>query len=109
MIEIGSWIGHGTCTLAAALKGSGARVFAVDAFACWSDTPGENAHYTRLLDRISPGRAQREIFDSHLAHFGFQQRVQAWWAIRARRRRMFRSPPGSADLISSTAVTISTP
>jgi len=99
VIEIGSWIGHGTSTLAAALKGPNARVFAVDAFACWSDTPGENAHYTQLLNRISPGRSQREIFDSHLAHLGLQKRVQTVVGDSRQAAPHVPLSPGSADLI----------
>ena len=76
VIEIGSWIGHGTCTLATALRGDAARCVAVDAFACWSDTPGEQAYYERLLSEFAKGKTQREIFDAHVAHFSLNTRVQ---------------------------------
>ena len=99
VMEIGSWIGHGTCTLASALKGSGARCFAVDAFACWSDTPGENAYYQRLLAKIAPNRSQREIFASHLAHFGFQNRVQAVVGDTRKAASLVPLAPASVDLI----------
>ena len=99
VIEIGSWIGHGTCTLAAALQGPGARCLAVDAFACWSDTPGENAYYRCLLDQISPGRSQREIFDGHVARLGFRDRVEAVTGDSRQAAPLVPLAAGAADLI----------
>ncbi len=99
VIEIGSWLGQGTCTLAAPLRGNAARCYAVDAFACWSDTPGENAHYRRLLDQVSPGRSQLQIFEAHVARFGLEKRIQVVQGDSRQAAGRLPLKPASADLV----------
>jgi predicted O-methyltransferase YrrM len=76
-IEIGSWIGHSTCILGAALPGEGARLCAIDGFTGMTTTPGEVAYYKKFLRRVSPTASQRELFDAHIARFGLEKRVTA--------------------------------
>jgi predicted O-methyltransferase YrrM len=99
VIEIGSWMGHGTCTLASPLKGDGARCFAVDTFAGGSTIdPTEKANFKTRLAQAAGG-SQREMFDAHIARFGLTQRVQA--VVGDSREAVTRVPlaAGTADLI----------
>jgi predicted O-methyltransferase YrrM len=99
IIEIGSWLGQGTCTLASALQGPEARCFAVDTFAGGSSVDAaEKANFAAHL-RWAQGRTQREIFDAHVQRFGLQDRIQP--VVGDSRAAVSRVPlaAGAADLI----------
>jgi predicted O-methyltransferase YrrM len=76
-VEIGSWIGHSTCIIGVALKGSGARCYAVDPFTGVSTLPLEISYYRKFLTKVSPTLSQREIFDLNLARFHLQDKIVA--------------------------------
>ena len=99
VIEIGSWIGHSTCLIAAALRGPGARCCAIDAFTGTTTIAQEVSYYRNFLAKVNPTLSQRELFDLHMARFNLQERVVAIPADSARAAALL--PPGlpAADLL----------
>jgi predicted O-methyltransferase YrrM len=77
VIEIGSWIGHSTCIIGVALRGSKARCYAIDAFTGLTTLPSEVGYYKNFLAKVSETQSQRELFDAHVARFHLQDKIVA--------------------------------
>ena len=75
-IEIGSWIGHGTCIMGLGLRGKQARLYAVDRFDTEPATGGD-LFCQKTLKKITARLSQREVFDQNIRHFGLQDIVEA--------------------------------
>ncbi len=77
VLEIGSWIGHSTCIIGAAVRGDDARIYAIDAFTGTTTIDHEVSYYRNFLTKVSPTLSQRELFDRHIARFDLQDKVVA--------------------------------
>jgi predicted O-methyltransferase YrrM len=77
VIEIGSWIGLGTCILGIGLRGKRAKLYAVDCFDMKNGPVNNDTVYQPILKKISPHLSQREMFDLNLRHFGLEDTVEA--------------------------------
>jgi predicted O-methyltransferase YrrM len=75
IVEVGSWIGHGTCLLASGGRGPSARVFAVDTFDNTTKNSWEKAGLADFLRKVDRDLTQREQFDRNLRRFEVQDRV----------------------------------
>ena len=75
VIEVGSWMGASTCFIAGGLKGSGAKLFAVDNFqgisTCGEDAAWYNRHFRNL-----GLKSTLEIFRENLSRLGFAGRCE---------------------------------
>jgi predicted O-methyltransferase YrrM len=99
IVEIGSWIGHGTCLLASGVRGPSARVFAVDAFTGMTENPGEKVGLANFLLKVNRNLTQRELFDQHLRRFHLQDRVTPLAFTSEEAVRHLPLKPGSVDLL----------
>ena len=75
VIEVGSWMGASTCFIAGGLKGTAAKIFAVDNFQGLS-TCGEDAvWYERHFQKLG-AKSTLEIFRQNFAELGFASRAE---------------------------------
>ena len=75
VVEVGSWMGASTCFIAGGLKGTGAKIFAVDNFqglsTCGEDAAWYNRHFRQL-----GANSTLEIFRENFAALGFTPRSE---------------------------------
>lgn len=98
IVEIGSWLGESTCLLASGLKGSDARIYAVDNFIGHVSDSLARTRYQERLFRLKLNNT-KEIFDKNIAHFGLQYRVTAIVADSLTAAKGFCELPNSIDLL----------
>jgi predicted O-methyltransferase YrrM len=73
-VEVGSFLGHSTCLIAAGLRGERAHVYAVDAFTCKGSSAEEHSLY---LDQVA-GTVQKDqlrAFRSNVARLRFEKKI----------------------------------
>jgi predicted O-methyltransferase YrrM len=99
VVEVGSWIGHGTCLLAAGVRGASARVFAVDTFDNTTKSPIEKADLASFLLKVDRNLTQREQFEQHLRRFQVQERVTPIPFLSDEAIHHLPLKPGSVDLL----------
>jgi predicted O-methyltransferase YrrM len=75
VIEVGSWMGASTSFIAGGLKGSGAKIFAVDNFQGLSTCGEDAAWYNRHFQSLGV-KSTLEIFQSNQASLGFGARCE---------------------------------
>jgi len=98
-IEIGSWIGHGTCIMGLGLRGKRARLYAVDRFDTHHSAAGSDSFYEKTLKKVTARLSQREIFDRNVRHFGLQDTVEAVPADSEKAVGLLPLKNGSVDLL----------
>jgi len=76
VIEVGSWIGHGTCILGLGLRGKRAKLYAIDRFDTKGLSTDGDMSYHKALKKITTTLSQREMFDLNLEHFGLGDIVE---------------------------------
>lgn len=98
VIEIGSWMGASTCFLAAGLRGSGARIHAVDNFQGLSTCGEDAAWYNRHFQKLGT-RSTLEIFRANFAALGLSSRAEPVVSDSLAAAQTMASRQGQFDLI----------
>ncbi len=75
VIEVGSWMGASTCFIAGGLKGTAARILAVDNFAGQSTCGEDSAWYDRHFRQLGV-KSTLEIFRANFAALGLGARAE---------------------------------
>ncbi|MEO5960917.1 MAG: class I SAM-dependent methyltransferase [Opitutaceae bacterium] len=75
VVEVGSWMGASTCFIAGGLKGTRAKIFAVDNFAGLSTCGEDAAWYERHFRKLG-AKSTLEIFRANFAALGFASRAE---------------------------------
>src|SRR5437764_1492840 len=70
VIEVGSWMGASTCFIAGGLKGTGAKIYAVDNFQGLSTCGEDAAWYSRHFRQMGKS-STLEIFRGNASALGF--------------------------------------
>jgi predicted O-methyltransferase YrrM len=74
VVEVGSWMGASTCFLAAGLKGTGAKVYAVDNFQGLSTCGEDAAWYNRHFQKLG-AQSTLDIFKGNFTALGLSARA----------------------------------
>lgn len=98
VVEIGSWIGESTCLLASGLKGSEAKMYAIDNFKGNASDPSAKMRYQERMSKMKIDNT-KEIFDKNIAHFNLESRITAIVADSMTAAKTFCETPHSIDLL----------
>lgn len=98
IVEIGSWIGESTCLLASGLKGSEAKMYAIDNFKGNASDPSAKMRYQERMSKLKIDNT-KEIFDKNITHFNLESRITAIVADSITAAKTFCEPPHSIDLL----------
>ena len=75
VVEVGSWMGASTCFIAGGLKGTAAKIYAVDNFAGLSTCGEDAAWYNRHFQELG-AHSTLEIFRKNFADLGLAPRAE---------------------------------
>ncbi len=75
VVEVGSWMGASTCFIAGGLKGTKAKIFAVDNFEGLSSCGEDAAWYERHFRQLGL-KSTLELFRENFAELGFTPRAE---------------------------------
>ena len=98
VVEIGSWMGASTCFLAAGLKGSQAKIYAVDNFAGLSTCGEDSAWYQRGFKKLGTN-STLGFFKENFAALGFSERAEPVVSDSVAAARSLDRLKGTVDLI----------
>ena len=98
IVEIGSWIGESTCILASGLKGSQAKMYAIDTFKGDASDHSARDRYKKRFSKLRTDNT-KDIFDRNITHFNLTSRVTAIAADSLTASKEFCEPPNSIDLL----------
>lgn len=98
VVEVGSWMGASTCFIAGGLKGSGAKIFAVDNFQGLSTCGEDSAWYNRHFRRMGKN-STLEVFRDNFAALGFADRSEPVVSDSLAASRTLAAKRGTIDLI----------
>lgn len=98
VVEVGSWMGASTCFIAAGLKGSSAKVYAVDNFAGQSTCGEDAAWYQRHFDALGAS-STLDIFKANFAALGLSARSEPVVSDSVAAARALERLRGSIDFI----------
>jgi predicted O-methyltransferase YrrM len=98
VVEVGSWMGASTCFIAGGLKGSSAKIFAVDNFqglsTCGEDAAWYNRHFREL-----GANSTLDIFRKNFADLGFSSRAEPIVSDSLAAAQTLESKRGTIDFI----------
>jgi len=98
IVEIGSWIGESTCLLAWSLKGSEAKMYAIDNFKGNASDPLARMRYQKRMSKLNLDNT-KEIFDKNISHFNLGTRIKTIVADSLTAAKTFCEPHYSIDLL----------
>lgn len=98
IVEIGSWIGESTCLLAWGLKGSEAKMYAIDNFKGNASDPLARMRYQKRMSKLNLDNT-KEIFDKNITHFNLESKVTAIVADSLSASKTFSEQSHSIDLL----------
>lgn len=98
VVEIGSWIGASSCLLAWGLKGTKAKMYAIDNFRGNASDGSARVRYQERMSKLKTDTT-KDIFDRNIAYFNLENRVTAIVNDSLQAAKNFCEPPHSIDLV----------
>ncbi len=98
VVEIGSWIGASSCLLASGLKGTKAKMYAIDNFKGNAGDCSARGRYQKRMSNLKTDTT-KAIFDKNIAHFNMENRVTAIVNDSLQAVKSFCEPLHSVDLV----------
>lgn len=98
VVEIGSWIGASSCLLASGLKGTKAKMYAIDNFKGNASDCSARIRYHERMSKLKTDTT-KTIFDKNIAYFNLENRVVAIVNDSIQAAKSFCEPLHSIDLL----------
>lgn len=98
VVEIGSWIGASSCLLASGLKGTRAKMYAIDNFKGNASDCSARIRYRERMSKLKTDTT-KVIFDKNITYFNLENRIVAIVNDSLQAAKGFCEPLHSIDLV----------
>jgi len=98
VVEIGSWIGASSCLLASGLKGTRAKMYAIDNFKGNASDCSARIRYRERMSKLKTDTT-KVIFDKNITYFNLENRIVAIVNDSLQAAKSFCEPLHSIDLV----------